>query len=362
MAKTVVVGMSGGVDSSVTALLLKQQGWNVIGLFMKNWNETDPNGACAASKDYEDVLAVSSQIGIPCYSVDFSERYWNNVFETFLDELKAGRTPNPDILCNREIKFKALLDKALQMGADSLATGHYCRVRHSEASNELLKGEDPLKDQSYFLYAVTSDVLKHVLFPIGELPKSEVRKIAQEHGLVNAAKKDSTGICFIGKRDFKHFVSQYIAYHPGNLVTTDGKVIGKHDGSAYYTIGQRHGLGIGGAGDAWFVVDKRHDVNEVVVAQGAEHPALFSASLTASQLTWVSPLGPPPLPYRCTAKVRYRQADQPCTILKIEDGIVSVAFDAPQRAVTPGQSIVFYDGDICLGGGVIHSRSQKTKY
>lgn len=356
MPKTVVVGMSGGVDSSVTALLLKQQGWNVIGLFMKNWNEADAKGACPATQDFEDVVSVCSQIGIQCYSVDFSEKYWNNVFETFLCELRAGRTPNPDILCNREIKFKALLDKALDMGADYLATGHYCRVLHTEHENFLLKGADPAKDQSYFLHAVHSEALKHVLFPVGELPKSEVRELATNFGLINSAKKDSTGICFIGKRDFKEFVSQYIAYHPGDLITPEGKVVGKHDGSAYYTIGQRHGLGIGGPGEAWFVVDKRHETNEVVIAQGSEHPALFSKSLTATQLTWVSSGGCKELPYRCTAKVRYRQQDQSCTIVCIDGDVAYVEFDVPQRAVTPGQSVVFYDGDVCLGGGVIASR------
>lgn len=355
MAKTVVIGMSGGVDSSVSALLLKQQGYNVIGVFMKNWDETDPDGQCTATQDYEDALAVCSKIGIPCYGVNFSTKYWDNVFENFLDELKAGRTPNPDILCNREIKFKALLDKALEMGADYLATGHYCRTQEIDGEYALLKGLDPLKDQSYFLYTVTSDILQKVMFPIGHLPKAEVRRIALEADLDNAKKKDSTGICFIGKRDFKSFVSQYIAYHPGDVVTTEGKVIAKHDGSAYYTIGQRHGLGIGGPGDAWFVVDKDVEKNLVVVAQGSEHPALFSRETTTLQPSWVSKKKLT-LPYTCSAKVRYRQNDQPCVIEhEVGEGL-QVVFETPQRAVTPGQSIVFYKEDICLGGAVISHR------
>jgi tRNA-specific 2-thiouridylase len=347
--------MSGGVDSSVSAVLLKRQGYNVVGIFMKNWEESDSEGNCTAMQDYEDALAVCTHIGIPCYSVNFSAKYWDNVFENFLSELKAGRTPNPDILCNREIKFKALLDKALELGADYLATGHYCRTQEIEGEVALLKGLDPLKDQSYFLYTLTSSVLKKVMFPIGNLPKSEVRRIAIEEGLVNARKKDSTGICFIGKRDFKSFVSQYIAYHPGDVLTTEGKVIAKHDGSAYYTIGQRHGLGIGGPGDAWFVVDKDVVTNTIVVAQGSEHPALFSTGLSAIQLSWVSSKGINP-PYSCSAKVRYRQADQLCTI---ESGTetLQVTFQEPQRAVTPGQSIVFYAGEVCLGGGIISNKS-----
>lgn len=346
--------MSGGVDSSVSALLLKRQGYNVIGIFMKNWDESDSNGNCTATQDYEDALAVSAHLGIPCYAVNFSAKYWDNVFENFLDELKAGRTPNPDILCNREIKFKALLEKAQEMGADYLATGHYCRTGLVNGEPALLKGLDPLKDQSYFLYTVTSDILKNVLFPIGDLPKSEVRRIAVEEGLINAKKKDSTGICFIGKRDFKSFVSQYIAYHPGDVLTVDGKVIAKHDGSAYYTIGQRHGLGIGGPGDPWFVVDKDVTTNTIVVAQGSEHPALFSRHLNAIQTTWVSRNGIN-TPLSCTAKVRYRQADQACTVNE-DAGTLTVTFQEPQRAVTPGQSIVFYQNEVCLGGGIISNK------
>lgn len=356
MSKTVVVGMSGGVDSSVAALLLKEEGWNVIGLFMKNWEE-EVNGHCPAAQDYEDVVAVCSKIDVPCYAVNFSAHYWNNVFEHFLSELKQGRTPNPDILCNKEIKFKVLLEKALELGASHLATGHYCRIGEG---NTLHKGLDPLKDQSYFLYTLTSDVLKNVLFPIGGLPKSKVRELAAKYNLPTAAKKDSTGICFIGKRDFKQFVSNYIAYHPGNLVDEKGKIIGKHDGSAYYTIGQRHGLGIGGPGEAWFVADKDLEKNEVIVVQGSEHPALFESSLTAEQLSWVSPHAIPSFPFHCSAKIRYRQSDQPCIIEKITEGIAYISFPIPQRAITPGQSIVFYQGEVCLGGGIIVSKRWKN--
>lgn len=353
MGKVVVVGMSGGVDSSVSALLLKQQGWKVIGLFMKNWEEALPGAECPAEADYQDVLSVCSQIDIPCYAVNFSENYWDNVFEHFLSELKAGRTPNPDILCNREIKFKVLLEKAMDLGADYLATGHYCRIGESNGEAALLRGMDPNKDQSYFLYALSSQVLKSVLFPIGGLPKPEVRMIAAQNGLSTYAKKDSTGICFIGKRNFKDFVSQYIAYHPGKLVTVDGKVVGEHDGAAYYTIGQRHGLKIGGPGEPWFVVDKCLESNRVIVAQGFEHPALFANHLQAEDLTWISSHGPAELPLRCTAKIRYRQTDQPCVLEGIDGGVASVRFDEPQRAITPGQSIVFYSGEECLGGGII---------
>lgn len=350
---TVVVGMSGGVDSSVSAYLLKKQGYNVVGMFMKNWEETSADGFCPSAIDYDDVVAVCDQLQIPCYAVNFSQNYWDQVFEHFLEELKAGRTPNPDILCNREIKFKVLLEKAKELGAEFLATGHYCRIGHTESQEaQLLRGIDAGKDQSYFLYALHSTILSEVLFPIGNLPKKEVRAIAQDLQLATAKKKDSTGICFIGKRPFKEFVSQYIAYHPGKMITPEGKVVGQHDGVAYYTIGQRHGMGIGGPGEPWFVADKRIDSNELVVVQGGEHPALFKSTLQAHDLTWISLNGPPSLPCRCTAKIRYRQADQACT-LTIEQGTAHVAFDEPQRAVTPGQSVVFYQGDVCLGGGII---------
>ncbi len=351
--KTVAVGMSGGVDSSVAALLLKQQGYRVIGLFMKNWEEKDENGVCQSSKDYEDVVRVCGQIGIPYYSINFVQEYWDNVFTHFLEELKQGHTPNPDILCNREIKFKVLLDKALSMGADYLATGHYAQKSLVDGNNCLLKGQDPGKDQSYFLYTMKSQLLDHVLFPVGGLLKSDLREWARKADLPTSEKKDSTGICFIGERNFKQFLSRYIPYHPGFFERLDGAVIGKHDGAAYYTIGQRKGLAIGGKGEAWFVVGKDSARNVVYVEQGANHPALFRGSLTASSLSWVSPKGAPPLPFKCKAKIRYRQADQQCTIQKIEEGIATISFDVPQRAVTPRQSIVFYEKDVCLGGGII---------
>lgn len=347
-SKTVIVGMSGGVDSSVSALLLKQQGYRVIGLFMKNWEEKDGQGVCKSSREYEDVIAVCEAIGIPYYSVNFVEEYWNNVFTHFLEECRKGRTPNPDILCNREIKFKALFEKAKELGADYLATGHYCQT----TNGQLLKGNDPNKDQSYFLHAIDGSVLSQVLFPIGHLPKREVRAIAKAHNLPTAEKKDSTGICFIGKRDFKEFLGQYIAFTPGNFETPEGEVVGQHDGVAYYTIGQRKGLAIGGPGDAWYVVGKDISRNVVILAQGENHPSLFKQDLQATELSWISG-SPPKLPLACQCKIRYRQPDQPCLIESIEEGVAHVSFPIPQRAVTPQQSIVFYDGEICLGGGFI---------
>lgn len=347
--KTVVIGMSGGVDSSVSALLLKQQGYHVIGMFMKNWEEEDENGVCKASKEFEDVVSVCEQIDIPYYCVNFTTTYWDQVFEQFLTEYKAGYTPNPDILCNREIKFKALLDKALELGADYLATGHYCQTDNQQ----LLKGNDPGKDQSYFLYTVKAASLEKVLFPVGGLPKKQVRDIARQANLSTSEKKDSTGICFIGKRNFKEFLGSHIGYTQGNFENLEGKVVGQHNGAAFYTIGQRKGMGIGGAGDAWFVVGKDVTRNAVIVAQGTLHPALFCDELTATDLSWVAPSGPPKLPYKCRSKVRYRQPDQACTITRIEGDRIWVTFDVPQRAVTQRQSIVFYDGEICLGGGMI---------
>lgn len=348
MKQTVVIGMSGGVDSSVSAFLLKEMGYNVIALFMKNWEEKDAKGICTSAKDYEDVVRVSEQLQIPYYSVNFVQEYWDSVFTHFLHELKLGSTPNPDILCNREIKFKVFLDKALSLGADYLATGHYAKI---SPSHELLKGQDPLKDQSYFLYTLKKEILSKVLFPIGSLEKREVRAIAKKLNLANADKKDSTGICFIGKRDFKEFVHGYLPYAPGNMQTLEGKVVGEHSGVAFYTLGQRKGLGIGGPGDAWFVVAKDAQKNILFVSQGQDHPALYSEGLTAVELTWVD--APPKTPFSCHAKVRYRQADQECTIEKIEEGRAFVRFTKPQRAVTPRQSIVFYKEDLCLGGGMI---------
>jgi len=355
MTKTVVVGMSGGVDSSVTALLLKQQGYHVIGIFMKNWEEFDENGVCNSAKEYEDVVRVCEQLEIPYYSVNFVKEYRDNVFAHFLKEFKDGHTPNPDILCNREIKFKVFLEKAMELGADYLATGHYCQTRISDGKVQLCKGVDAHKDQSYFLYAVTEKALQKVLFPVGSLPKSEVRRIAKEHNLATFEKKDSTGVCFIGERNFKEFLNQYIETHPGNFEMLNGKVVGRHDGVACYTIGQRRGMGIGGAGDAWFVVGKDIPRNVVYVEQGGAHPALYCDELTATELAWISPEGAPDLPLLCTSKIRYRQPDQHCVIRKIENGRCWVEFMVPQRAVTPRQSIVFYAGDVCLGGGIIEA-------
>ena len=346
--KTVVVGMSGGVDSSVCAVLLKEQGYNVIGMFMRNWNEGDD---CPAEEDYQDVVAVCEKIGIPHYSVDFSKEYWDNVFAHFVEEYRAGYTPNPDILCNREIKFKVFFDKAMQLGADYLATGHYCRVGERESTHCLLRGLDSNKDQSYFLYAIDPSVLDRVLFPIGNMEKSEVRRIAEEHGLITAKKKDSTGICFIGKRNFKQFLAQYVDFRKGNFEDPNGKVVGQHDGVAFYTIGQRKGLKIGGPGEAWFVLRKDLARNVVVVAQGSDHPDLYTTTLTASEASWIGPI--PTAPFQCTAKVRYRAEDAPCTIESVDGDVIAVTFDKPERAVTPRQSVVFYDGERCLGGAVI---------
>lgn len=350
--KTVVVGMSGGVDSSISALLLKQEGYNVVGMFMKNWDEQDEQGVCRASYDYQDVCRVCEQLDIPCYAINFVQDYWNQVFVQFLEDFKKGLTPNPDILCNREIKFKVFLEKALDLGADFLATGHYCQNERRQEGSLLVKGIDANKDQTYFLYTINRSILENVLFPVGGLEKQDVRRIAREHGIATAEKKDSTGICFIGERNFRHFLSQYIAAQPGSFLTLSGKKVGQHVGAFYYTLGQRKGLGIGGAGDAWFVVAKDMEQNIVYVEQGADHPALYCNELVAIDLSWVS-LSPPKIPFTCQSKVRYRQVDQPCVIERIENGKAYVRFPIPQRAVTPGQSIVFYEGNICLGGGII---------
>lgn len=346
----VIVGMSGGVDSSVTALLLKQQGYDVSALFMKNWEECDAQGVCKASREYDDVVAVCEHLDIPCYSVNFVQEYKESVFTHFLNELKQGFTPNPDILCNREIKFKVFLDKVLKRGADFLATGHYCQTN---AQGQLIRGSDPQKDQSYFLYTLKAPILKKVLFPVGHLLKSDVRRIAEKHALITAHKKDSTGICFIGKRNFKEFTGHYIGYTPGDFETAEGRIVGRHDGVCFYTIGQRKGLGIGGPGDAWFVVGKDSARNVVVVAQGEDHPSLYTSSLKASDLSWVAEELPGPLPYFCHSKIRYRQTDQECVIESVDQGVATVRFLQPQRAVTSRQSIVFYQGEVCLGGGMI---------
>jgi tRNA-uridine 2-sulfurtransferase len=351
----VVVGLSGGVDSAVAALLLKRAGHEVTGLFMKNWEEDDSETHCTAEEDLKEVRGVCAVLGIPFQTVNFSSEYWDRVFQYFLDEHKAGRTPNPDVLCNKEIKFKAFLDHALTLGAERIATGHYARVRETDGQSQLLKGSDADKDQTYFLYTLGQAELSRALFPIGHLAKTEVRALAQAAGLPNYARKDSTGICFIGERDFRTFLKRYLPAQPGAMRTLAGVDKGRHEGALYYTIGQRQGLGIGGAGEAWYVVDKDIDRNILYVEQGEHHPALYNPALLAGQLHWVAGT-PPALPHACTAKVRYRQSDQACTIGQIASGTAQVTFAVPQRAITPGQSVVFYDGEVCLGGGVIDRR------
>lgn len=348
----VVVGMSGGVDSSVAALLLKEQGYDVIGIFMKNWDDTDESGVCTATEDYNDVIRVCNQIGIPYYAVNFEKQYWDKVFTYFLEEYKAGRTPNPDVMCNKEIKFKAFLEHAMSLGADYLATGHYARVDHSGEEVKMLRGLDENKDQTYFLNQLQQEQLEKVLFPIGGIDKKQVRAIAAEAGLATAAKKDSTGICFIGERNFKEFLSGYLPAQPGLMTTMDGEVKGRHDGLMYYTIGQRHGLGIGGSGEPWFVVGKDLEKNVLYVDQGFHNDLLYSTSLIADQASWVSNK-PKPQSFECTAKFRYRQPDNKVTVHLLEDGKVKVDFHEPIRAITPGQAAVFYDGEECLGGATI---------
>ena len=347
----VVVGMSGCVDSSVTALLLKEQGYDVVGIFMKNWDDTDENGFCTATEDYDDVVRVCNQLDIPYYAVNFEKQYWDKVFTYFLQEYKAGRTPNPDVMCNKEIKFKAFLDHALSLGADYVATGHYAQIRREDGRVELLRGVDNNKDQTYFLNQLSHDVLDKVMFPLGHLDKSEVRKIAHKHGLATASKKDSTGICFIGERNFKEFLSEYLPAQPGKIKTLAGEVKGEHDGLMYYTIGQRQGLGIGGPGGPWFVIGKNLEENVLYVGADYHNDALYSDSLVATELNWINDT--PNEPLTCTAKFRYRQHDSSVTVYPQEDGTVKVVFAEAQRAITPGQAVVFYDGDVCLGGGTI---------
>lgn len=348
----VVVGMSGGVDSSVAAYLLKKQGYDVIGIFMKNWDDTDENGVCTATEDYEDVIKVCNQIGIPYYAVNFEKQYWDKVFSYFLEEYKAGRTPNPDVMCNKEIKFKAFLEHALKLGADYLATGHYARVEQTEDGVKMLRGVDHNKDQTYFLNQLSQEQLSHVMFPIGDLEKPRVREIAEEAGLATAKKKDSTGICFIGERNFKEFLSQYLPAQPGNMETFDGKVMGKHDGLMYYTLGQRHGLGIGGDGEPWFVVGKDLERNVLLVGQSFHNDLLYSTSLTAVKTSFTTNRTFDKN-FSCTAKFRYRQTDVPVDVTLLDNGDWSVTFSEPTRAITPGQSVVLYDGDECIGGGTI---------
>jgi tRNA-specific 2-thiouridylase len=358
---TVIVGMSGGVDSSVCAALLKEEGYNVVGLFMKNWEELDEQGVCQSSKEFADVVAVCEKLDIPYYSVDFIKEYRDQVFSHFVEEYKLGFTPNPDVLCNREIKFKVFYEKARELGADFLATGHYCQKAFIDGEYALLKGSDPLKDQSYFLYTIKSEVLANVLFPIGHIPKTEVRKIAAKYNLATKNKKDSTGICFIGERNFKNFLSHYVTFTEGNFETLSGEIVGRHTGATYYTIGQRKGLGLGGQGEPWFVVGKEIDRNVVIVERGEFHPALYADSLVATDIEFTGGVLKRDLPFNCKAKIRYRQKDQACTITKLSDGLIEVVFHVPQRAITPRQSIVFYDGEVCLGGAMI-KRSGPTYF
>ncbi|WNO11250.1 tRNA 2-thiouridine(34) synthase MnmA [Teredinibacter sp. KSP-S5-2] len=357
----VIVGMSGGVDSSVAALLLLQKGYQVEGLFMKNWNEDDGTEYCTAATDLMDAAAVSQKLGIHLHTANFAAEYWDNVFEYFLKEYRAGRTPNPDILCNREIKFKVFLDYAQKLGADYIATGHYTRTLNQNGRTYLQKGLDPNKDQSYFLHAVGEAEFAQTLFPVGELEKTKVREIAEQHDLITHNKKDSTGICFIGERRFKDFLETYLPAQPGPITNPEGEVIGQHQGLMYHTIGQRQGLGIGGVKGAkeepWFVAEKNLDTNTLIAVQG-DHPLLYAPALEAEQIHWINNETKPD-GFRCTAKTRYRQPDQHCTLSYTDDNNILVTFDEPQRAITPGQSVVFYDKDICLGGAVI-SRAIKT--
>lgn len=356
MKKKVVLGMSGGVDSSVAALILKEQGYDVIGIFMKNWNEQDETGICTATEDYEDVARVAAQLGIPYYTVNFEKEYWDRVFSYFLKEYRAGRTPNPDVMCNQEIKFNAFLDYALKLDADYIAMGHYAKVEEEDGRFYLKRGADSNKDQTYFLARIGQKALQKALFPIGDLPKSEVRRIAEEHELATAKKKDSTGVCFIGERDFDAFLDKYLLSKPGKIMTVEGKEIGSHHGLIHYTYGQRRGIGIGGvgSGEPWFVCGKDLGKNILYVAQGENHKSLFTKSLIADEMFWTLD-EPSQMPLKCTAKFRYRQADIPVTVYDMGNSRVKIIFDNPVKAVTPGQVAVLYEGDICLGSAIINS-------
>ncbi|MGH8707836.1 MAG: tRNA 2-thiouridine(34) synthase MnmA [Burkholderiales bacterium] len=351
MREKVVVGMSGGVDSSFAALLLQRAGYEVVGLFMKNWEDDDDDQHCSSRQDLIDAAAAADVIGVELEAVNFAAEYRERVFASFLAEYAAGRTPNPDVLCNAEIKFRAFLDHALQLGAQKIATGHYARLRERGGRVELLRGADGAKDQSYFLHRLTQAQLARVLFPVGDLKKAEVRRLAAQARLPNHAKKDSTGICFIGERPFREFLNRYLPKTPGPMVTPEGRRVGEHIGLAFYTIGQRKGIGLGGAGEPWYVAEKRMRANELVVVQGHDHPLLMRSSLRGLDASWVAEA--PAHGSTHGAKTRYRQVDAPCTIAGIARGEVAVQFPQPQRAVTPGQSVVLYDGEVCLGGAVI---------
>lgn len=354
----VVVGMSGGVDSSVSALLLKEQGYDVVGVFMKNWDDTDDSGVCTATEDFEDVKRVADKIGIPYYSINFEKEYWNKVFEYFLSEYKRGRTPNPDIMCNKEIKFKSFLDFAMKLDADYIAMGHYAKtVTDKNGVVHMMRPKDGNKDQTYFLSQVTQEQLKKAIFPLADLSKPQVRMIAEQAGLATAKKKDSTGICFIGERNFKNFLSEFLPAMGGNIVTSDGRIVGKHSGLMYYTIGQRSGLGLGGNQSScapWFVVGKNLQKNELIVEQGYDSDLLYASGLDASEVSFFTGLPSNDTTIHCTAKFRYRQPDVAVTMnYNKANNTVHVEFDELARAVTPGQAIVFYDGEECLGGAII---------
>jgi tRNA-specific 2-thiouridylase len=371
--KRVIVGMSGGVDSSVAALLLKQQGFEVTGLFMKNWEDDDTDEYCTSRQDLIDAAAVADRIGIDLDAINFSAAYKERVFAEFLREYQSGRTPNPDVLCNAEIKFRAFLDHALALGADCIATGHYAQVREVDGLIQLLKAEDGTKDQSYFLYRLNQQQLSRTMFPLGTLYKRQVREIARKEGLPNHDKKDSTGICFIGERPFREFLARYLPANPGEIHTPEGEVVGHHMGLMYYTLGQRQGLGIGGrrrAGkepdecrtenEAWYVCGKDLERNRLIVVQGHDHPALLSDCLTAIDLNWISGTAPH-CQWVYAAKTRYRQKDAPCTIARVDAGHCTVEFAEPQWAVTPGQSVVIYESKVCLGGGIIEGGRMKAE-
>lgn len=356
LGNQIIVGMSGGVDSSVTALLLKQQGNVVCGTFMRNWEADASDPYCQADQDLTDAKAVCNLLGISLTTVNFANEYWDRVFQYFLNEYSAGRTPNPDILCNQEIKFRAFLDHALRHGADKIATGHYARIKELDGQYQLLKAVDLNKDQSYFLYRLNQHQLQHSLFPLGNMTKPAVRELAQTAQFPNHKKKDSTGICFIGERKFNTFLKEYLLAKPGDIYTDDGQLVGQHHGLMFYTIGQRQGIGIGGMKHArhapWYVLAKNIKENQLIIGQGHEHPDLFSQSLIFSNASWVSEQSPT-LPLKATAKIRYRQNDQACVVTQLDEQKFKVSFETPQRAITPGQSVVFYNEDVCLGGGII---------